>query len=120
MSFINPVHIAFVAIVALIVLGPKRFPEVVRSVGNGYREFREQLAAVSAQVQTDLTAPAAGTSTVEHVAVVEEISPDRDTLLAPPDTETSVTTPVAHVEPAATTPAGQVESPLPAPPAPPA
>ena len=52
MSFINPLHIAFVAVVALLVLGPKRFPEVARSIGNGYRELREQLSAVTEQART--------------------------------------------------------------------
>ncbi len=93
MSFVNPLHIAFVAIVALLVLGPKRFPEVARSVGNGYREFREQLSAVTQQAHIDLTAPAAGTPTVENATVVEQISPDRETLLTPPTPETSVTMP---------------------------
>jgi sec-independent protein translocase protein TatA len=39
----NPVHLMFVAAVALIVLGPKRLPDLVRSLGNGIREFRESL-----------------------------------------------------------------------------
>lgn len=103
MSFINPLHIAFVAIVALLVLGPKRFPEVARSIGNGYREFREQLSAVTQQAHVDLTAPAAGTPTMENASVVEQISPDRETVLAPPDHETTVTAP--HVAPPAPGPA---------------
>jgi sec-independent protein translocase protein TatA len=99
MSFINPLHIAFVAIVALLVLGPKRFPEVARSVGNGYREFREQLSAVTAQATTELTS-APGTSTVANATVVEQVGPERDAVLASPDAETSVTS--APPAPAAT------------------
>ena len=41
----NPVHLAFIAIVALLVLGPKRLPDLARSLGNGMREFRESLNA---------------------------------------------------------------------------
>lgn len=33
-----------ILVIALIVLGPKRLPEVGRSVGRGMREFRESLA----------------------------------------------------------------------------
>ena len=33
-----------ILVIALIVLGPKRLPEVGRSVGKGMREFRESLA----------------------------------------------------------------------------
>lgn len=107
MSFVNPLHLAFVAIVALIVLGPKRFPEVARTVGKVYHEFREQLSVVTEQARTDLTAPAPGSSTIEHASVVEEISPDRETVLATPEAETSVTAPApaAAPEPAPAPPA---------------
>ena len=44
MTLTNPVHIAFIVIIALIFLGPKRLPEVARSLGHGMREFRETLS----------------------------------------------------------------------------
>jgi TatA/E family protein of Tat protein translocase len=40
----NPVHLMFIAAVALIVLGPKRLPELARSLGNGMREFRDSMS----------------------------------------------------------------------------
>ncbi|MGH2853462.1 MAG: Sec-independent protein translocase subunit TatA/TatB [Solirubrobacteraceae bacterium] len=43
MGIENPVHILFVAAVALIVLGPKRLPELTRAAGKSIREFREAL-----------------------------------------------------------------------------
>jgi TatA/E family protein of Tat protein translocase len=39
----NPVHLLFIAIVALIVLGPKRLPGLARALGHGIREFREAI-----------------------------------------------------------------------------
>jgi sec-independent protein translocase protein TatA len=39
----NPVHILFLAAVALVVLGPKRLPELARAAGKSMREFREAL-----------------------------------------------------------------------------
>ncbi|MCL2770157.1 MAG: twin-arginine translocase TatA/TatE family subunit [Solirubrobacterales bacterium] len=36
----SPVHLLFIAAVALIVLGPKRLPELARALGRGVREFR--------------------------------------------------------------------------------
>jgi sec-independent protein translocase protein TatA len=39
----NPVHLLFIAIVALIVLGPKRLPALARALGQGIREFRTAL-----------------------------------------------------------------------------
>jgi sec-independent protein translocase protein TatA len=37
----SPMELLFIAVLALIVLGPKRLPEVARSVGHGMREMRE-------------------------------------------------------------------------------
>ena len=39
----NPVHLLFIAAIALIVLGPKRLPELARAVGKAAREFRESM-----------------------------------------------------------------------------
>jgi TatA/E family protein of Tat protein translocase len=44
MGLENPVHLIFIAAVALIVLGPKRLPEIARALGNGIREFRESVS----------------------------------------------------------------------------
>lgn len=40
----NPVHLAFIAMIALIFLGPKRLPDLAKSLGSGMREFRETLS----------------------------------------------------------------------------
>jgi sec-independent protein translocase protein TatA len=39
----NPVHLIFLAAIALVVLGPKRLPELARSLGDGMRQFRESM-----------------------------------------------------------------------------
>jgi TatA/E family protein of Tat protein translocase len=39
----NPVHLLFIAVIALIVLGPKRLPELARAIGKATHEFRESL-----------------------------------------------------------------------------
>ena len=39
----SPVHLLFLAAVALMVLGPKRLPERARALGKGIREFRESI-----------------------------------------------------------------------------
>jgi sec-independent protein translocase protein TatA len=41
---IGPGELIIVLVIALIVLGPKRLPEVGRSVGRGMREFKESLS----------------------------------------------------------------------------
>ncbi len=44
MGIENPVHLLFIAAVALVVLGPRRLPELARSLGRGIREFREAMS----------------------------------------------------------------------------
>ena len=43
MPNIGPLELAVVLVIALLVLGPKRLPEVGRSLGNGIREFKDSL-----------------------------------------------------------------------------
>jgi TatA/E family protein of Tat protein translocase len=43
MGIENPVHLLFIALVALLVLGPKRLPKLARALGQGIREFRGAL-----------------------------------------------------------------------------
>jgi sec-independent protein translocase protein TatA len=65
MGLDNPIHIAFLLILLLLVFGAKRLPEMGRSLGSGMRGFKESLsgenphpAAAPQQVQ-----PAATTTT---------------------------------------------------------
>ena len=44
MPNIGPMELVVILAIALIVLGPKKLPEVGRSVGKGMREFKESLA----------------------------------------------------------------------------
>jgi sec-independent protein translocase protein TatA len=43
MPNVGPMELVIVLIVALVVLGPKRLPEVGRSLGNGIREFKDSI-----------------------------------------------------------------------------
>jgi sec-independent protein translocase protein TatA len=42
-DILQPTHLLFVLVVALLVLGPKRLPEVGRSLGKGLRDFKSAL-----------------------------------------------------------------------------
>ena len=44
MPGVGPVEIVVVLIIGLLVFGPKRLPEMGRSVGRGMREFKESIA----------------------------------------------------------------------------
>jgi sec-independent protein translocase protein TatA len=55
MPNVGPLELAIVLVVALLVLGPKRLPEVGRSLGNGIREFKDSLANESHDHDDDET-----------------------------------------------------------------
>ena len=54
MGLDNPIHIAFLLILLLLVFGAKRLPEMGRSLGSGMRGFKDSL---SGDGQSTLSAP---------------------------------------------------------------
>ena len=58
MGIESPVHLLFIAVVALIVLGPKRLPDLARALGQGIREFRQSLEEGADQPEPHAAAPA--------------------------------------------------------------
>ena len=51
-DILQPTHLLFVLVVALLVLGPKRLPEVGRSLGKGLRDFRSALSGEETHNET--------------------------------------------------------------------
>ncbi len=56
MGLDNPIHIAFLVVILLLVFGARRLPEIGRSLGSGMREFKDSISgetkpALSATVQ---------------------------------------------------------------------
>jgi sec-independent protein translocase protein TatA len=50
---IGPMELIIVLVIALIVLGPKKLPEVGRSVGKGMREFKDSLNGITGDDDDD-------------------------------------------------------------------
>ena len=61
MGLDNPLHIAFLVVILLLVFGAKRLPEIGRSLGSGMREFKDSVTGggseQSAPQQPALTQP---------------------------------------------------------------
>jgi sec-independent protein translocase protein TatA len=47
MGLDNPLHIAFIVVIVLLVFGAKRLPEIGRSLGTGMREFKQAITGDS-------------------------------------------------------------------------
>jgi sec-independent protein translocase protein TatA len=62
MPDVSPIQLVIVLIIALVVLGPKRLPEVGRSLGKGIREFKDSISG------HDQDEPAAATPSIEPPA----------------------------------------------------
>lgn len=52
MPSIGPMELVVVLVIALIVLGPKRLPDVGRSLGHSMREFRESVTGAAQQSES--------------------------------------------------------------------
>jgi sec-independent protein translocase protein TatA len=57
MGLDNPLHIAFLLIVLLLVFGAKRLPELGRSLGSGMREFKDSISGEAHPTITQSTQP---------------------------------------------------------------
>jgi sec-independent protein translocase protein TatA len=53
----NPLHIAILLLIALLLFGGKRLPEVGRSLGTGMREFKDAISGHTPEPPQQLTPP---------------------------------------------------------------
>jgi sec-independent protein translocase protein TatA len=60
MPNIGPMEVIVVHVIALIVFGPKRLPELGKSMGRGIREFRSTISGKDDEPKPELDAPADG------------------------------------------------------------
>jgi sec-independent protein translocase protein TatA len=60
MPNIGPLEIVVVLIIALVVFGPKRLPELGKSMGRGIREFRSTISGKDDESKPELDPPADG------------------------------------------------------------
>jgi sec-independent protein translocase protein TatA len=70
MGLDNPLHIAFLVILLLLVFGAKRLPEMGRSLGAGMRGFRDSISGET-DVAPALTETSAATEPSSAVGVAD-------------------------------------------------
>jgi sec-independent protein translocase protein TatA len=80
MGIENPVHLIFLAAVALLVLGPRRLPELARSLGRGIREFRQAMSEGSAGGEAVQRDPGDAVQVDPQELVPSRDAPDRRSL----------------------------------------
>jgi sec-independent protein translocase protein TatA len=69
---LQPIHLIVVAIVALVIFGPKNLPEIGRGIGRALKEFRigakEMTDSFRTEIQPDPPAPARPAAPVQMLA----------------------------------------------------
>lgn len=106
MGSIGPQEILVVLVIALLVVGPQRLPELARSIGKGLSEFRKVQEEVKGMVKLDLDdkpgPPKAGTPTAPGA--------HRTPRPAPTSSASAVETPAASGDAATETDGGLMAS----------
>jgi sec-independent protein translocase protein TatA len=89
-DILQPTHLLFILVIALLVLGPKRLPEVGRSLGRGLRDFRSALNSVDPREEImgdiHMTDPVGSPTPAPAEAPVEPVTrtPSERTVVQPP------------------------------------
>jgi TatA/E family protein of Tat protein translocase len=107
-DILQPTHLLLILVVALLVLGPKRLPEVGRSLGRGIRDFRTALSFDEHESpDTYVTQPSVDAAVADPPAPSAPSEPADDDATsapaaAPAQAATAVASPVTNSAPPAT------------------
>jgi len=80
----NPIHIAFILVLLLLVFGAKRLPEMGKSLGEGLRGFKDSIS---------------GESPTTHLSEAHTAVPGDELTATPAVTDEPVATPVVEHTP---------------------
>jgi sec-independent protein translocase protein TatA len=98
MGLDNPLHIAFLVVLLLLVFGARRLPEIGRSLGSGMREFKQAVTGEASQQQQQPTSPAlpAAQQQAPIAATQQQQSVAVDGSVTEPPQETAPVEPQRH------------------------
>ncbi len=71
MPNIGPLEIAIVLVIVLVIIGPKRLPELGKSMGNGIREFKGSITGEKSEDRQTKKLAASERPSVETEVVTE-------------------------------------------------
>ncbi len=82
---IGPVELVIILVIALLVIGPGKLPEVGSALGKSIREFRKAATDVQESVRTETTSPASPATPTPTLPVtqVAPVAPAPPVLPAP-------------------------------------
>lgn len=83
MPNIGPAEIMLILLVALVVFGPRKLPELGKSLGHGLREFRKGTAGLKAELDGGLREPVPAPVVLDAQPVAVAVSPSAVTPRAP-------------------------------------
>jgi sec-independent protein translocase protein TatA len=78
----SPLHIVILLLVALLLFGAKRLPEIGRSLGTGMREFKDSVQGINEPSKVEAQAtqlPPPVPASAEPVAPTQAADPGRET-----------------------------------------
>ena len=81
MGAVSPIHLIIVLVIALLILGPGKLPEVGAALGKSIREFKkattemQDVTSISAPVVSPPSSVAPGAVAVAPVAPVVDVAP---------------------------------------------
>jgi sec-independent protein translocase protein TatA len=74
-DILQPTHLLFILVIALLVLGPKRLPEVARSLGRGLRDFKSALNTDELHEQMISATSTQSTTPIEQEPIAPTATP---------------------------------------------
>lgn len=101
-------EIAIILLVALLVFGPKKLPDLGRSLGNGIREFRKGTQGLKDELEGSMKEPEAAAAQTIQPPVLTAVQASADAMIIRPSAPVTHVAELGKIDPGKTD-MGQVE-----------